>query len=445
MEDSLVYFIINDDVNEFIGLSSDAGFEPNKDLFSKFSYIHLMALSGVVKCFKHAISKNLYDLKGIALYAILGGNMEIIHILEQNGISFNDVIALAPVCRPELFDWSLNHYETGDKLQACAKFINKGMWPYALALLRKKDVSRTFCFKAMYDRDLLCIASAAGAFPLVKFLVAIMNKTHGNMGDLYSLGALCGASGRGHFNIVKHLVENYLSVTKNTVERAVRVAGNNGHLEITDYLIKYFTKKYGYNPDADTLLPLVSSYGHFDIMQHLISDFSYNANGKDEEGETALHYASKKGRLDIVKYLIEECHCNPEVKGEYGYTPLHYASAGGYLDIVKYLVEECHCNPEAKSECGYTPLYPASKAGRLNVVQYLVETVKCDVDAPDKDGRTALYWVAMKGHLDDIVKYLVEKCHATITPGIIGITRNKQEIKNYLLEQQQKQKSNQNQ
>ena len=72
--------------------------------------------------------------------------------------------------------------------------------------------------------------------------------------------------------------------------------------------------------------------------------------------------------------------------------------------MVKYLVEECHCNPDEK----------------------------------DGQGQTPLYWASCGGHLD-IVQYLIEECRATITEKII------EEIKYYLLEQQKKQKSNQNQ
>ena len=106
----------------------------------------------------------------------------------------------------------------------------------------------------------------------------------------------------------------------------------------------------------------------------------------------------------LVKHLIEAYKLNPEVKDRHGQTPLHYASEKGYLDIVKYLVEECKCNPDEK----------------------------------DGQGQTPLYWASCGGH-SDIVQYLIEECRATITEKII------EEIKYYLLEQQKKQKSNQNQ
>lgn len=170
-----------------------------------------MALCGSIECFKHAISTNLYEFSDyIAEHAVLGGNYEIIHILEQKGISFNDVIALAPVCRPEIFDWLLNHYETGDKIDACAKFINEGMWLYALALLKKEDVSRALTVLPHDGGILLGIASRAGAFLVVKHLVAIdkANKSKIKKDEPNST-ALCYASGGGHFSIVKYLIKEY--------------------------------------------------------------------------------------------------------------------------------------------------------------------------------------------------------------------------------------------
>ena len=48
-----------------------------------------MAFFGSVKCFKHAILTSEFDLREIEKHAISGGNTEIIHILEDKGISFD--------------------------------------------------------------------------------------------------------------------------------------------------------------------------------------------------------------------------------------------------------------------------------------------------------------------------------------------------------------------
>ena len=183
-----------------------------------------------------------------------------------------------------------------------------------------------------------------------------------------------------------------------------------------------------------------ASDGHKNIIRYFASIIS--------PGQLAYILLSaivNGGNLDIVKYLIEQCHCDVNIQDEDGGTALHYACVTGHLNIVKYLVEECHCDVDIQSEKGRTALIFACENGHLNIVKYLVEECHCNVDIQDKNGKTALHYACMDDYLDiDIVKYLVEKCKATITDVIIQTAGN-EEIKNYLREQQKEQKRNQNQ
>ena len=138
-EDPLIKAILSDNVEEFVSLDSAPCFNPNTDLFPKFRYIHLIVLSGVVKCFKHAISTNFYDLEGIAPYAVLGGNLEIIRILEQQGIRFDHML---PFTRnPGIAEWLLEHWENtvNDVVSVC-KDPKRWSWaPHLLKRLSKLD------------------------------------------------------------------------------------------------------------------------------------------------------------------------------------------------------------------------------------------------------------------------------------------------------------------
>ena len=93
---------MRDDLESFIKKSSETGFNPKSTIefdsdstisfvlrnSSKFSYPKIMAFYGAVKCFKYAIVNDEYDFSGVEEYAVAGGNMEIIHILEQRNFSF---------------------------------------------------------------------------------------------------------------------------------------------------------------------------------------------------------------------------------------------------------------------------------------------------------------------------------------------------------------------
>ena len=104
--------IIEDSIDDFIRLTSDPSFDAKKRIKTKksskyedpitvvsgdgdVSHMQLMALFGSKKCFKHAVSAGGYDMDGVAKYAIAGGDIDIIHILEQNGVSFDSCFETA--------------------------------------------------------------------------------------------------------------------------------------------------------------------------------------------------------------------------------------------------------------------------------------------------------------------------------------------------------------
>ena len=91
-----------------------------------YSPVEFMMIRGSVKCFKFAILNNpqvLEEEKGYHLIklqdrlpkaAVIGGNMEIIHILEQKGFEFNQCVEDAVrSLRNDILDWILlNHAPT---------------------------------------------------------------------------------------------------------------------------------------------------------------------------------------------------------------------------------------------------------------------------------------------------------------------------------------------
>ena len=90
----------------------------------------------------------------------------------------------------------------------------------------------------------------------------------------------------------------------------------------------------------------------------------------------------------------------------------------------------------------------ASRAGAFLVVKHLVAIDKANKSKIKKDepNSTALCYASGRGHLDT-VKYLIEECGVTIDDKIITAAnrRGEKNIKDYLLEQQKKQKLNQDQ
>lgn len=87
--------------------------------------IEYSAFLGSIKCFKFLMLNhadlNTSEMKDLALS---GGNLEIIHILEQQGIGYNenDILTTILIQSPELFDWLIDRFPdqlNGETLDAC--------------------------------------------------------------------------------------------------------------------------------------------------------------------------------------------------------------------------------------------------------------------------------------------------------------------------------------
>ena len=86
----------------------------------------------------------------------------------------------------------------------------------------------------------------------------------------------------------------------------------------------------------ETALSVVSHYGHFDIVRHLVE------KGADIEkassiGSTPLTYTCWKGHLEVARYLLEQ-GANRDKADNHGWTSLHYAAYHGHLEIAKLLM-----------------------------------------------------------------------------------------------------------
>ena len=78
--------------------------------------IEFAAFYGSVKCFKYFLLNNAKLKPSICKFAVAGGNYEIIHILEQKNLSFEDCFRLSvEYHRYEITDWLLQSYSLDSK------------------------------------------------------------------------------------------------------------------------------------------------------------------------------------------------------------------------------------------------------------------------------------------------------------------------------------------
>ena len=162
--------------------------------------MQLMALFGSVKCFKHAISTDAYDMSNVAKYAIAGGDKEIIHILEQKGASFDGCFEVAvKYHRDDLCDWLLTHYKCED-FDITKTFDYHNMKAFLFLKENKTGVDQRTI------NMWFCSASEEGHIEVVKYL---HEECHADVEtkDQDGCTPINAASFWGHFGVVKYLHE----------------------------------------------------------------------------------------------------------------------------------------------------------------------------------------------------------------------------------------------
>jgi len=146
--------------------------------------------------------------------------------------------------------------------------------------------------------------------------------------------ALRLAAENGHLEIVKLLIP--VSDPKALDSNALRCAATKGHLEIVKLLIPMSDPK---SLDSNALR-WAAANGHLEIVKLLIPVSDPKAGGS-----YALQLAATKGHLEIVKLLIPVS--DPKAGGSYA---LRLAAENGHLEIVKLLIPVS--DPEVVKELG---------------------------------------------------------------------------------------------
>ncbi|EAY01669.1 hypothetical protein TVAG_384080 [Trichomonas vaginalis G3] len=158
---------IEDDLNKLVELTSATNFDYSHKIFQdgkSVSLINLSAMYGAIKCFKYLLVHNP-DLQDICNYAVVGGNTEIIRILKQAGVNFNDTsIVSLYFRRDELFDWlrSETTEDNNQENQNGNQNQNQNHIEYS--------ITETLSIKAIYSltkkNPLLCINDWLSVFTL---------------------------------------------------------------------------------------------------------------------------------------------------------------------------------------------------------------------------------------------------------------------------------------
>ncbi|OHT17287.1 hypothetical protein TRFO_41137 [Tritrichomonas foetus] len=287
-QDNLKNIIRNDDINEFQNYLSSTNFDLNEKLDPSIfeenwlvqffpTLICYAAYFGSVKIFKYLLLNHadtqIRDSQDHTLshFAVAGGNIEIIRLVEQNDCDFSRTIEIiSRFNRPEIFEWL---HET-----KFSEFSN--------------DVLIQSCYCGNIETVLKCIeaecpinAITSPFYPQTPLLKAAENGKKDVLLILLS---------------IKNINPNFSCLGESPLIFAAR----NGRTECVRVLCESGKIDINYVGPKGTALHYAVQHCQIDVIKVLIQQKNININTKNYSDKTALQIAQKMGATKII-HLIQ--------------------------------------------------------------------------------------------------------------------------------------------
>ncbi|KAK6542310.1 hypothetical protein TWF694_006270 [Orbilia ellipsospora] len=205
------------------------------------------------------------------------------------------------------------------------------------------------------------------------------------------------ASEAGQFLVVQYLLSQKFHSPNTRGEDKERspliIATIQGHAEILKLLLAS-----GGDPDTDgkdrrTPLHEAVEKGYMEVCRNLINAKA-DVNARDIQRRTPLHIATAAGNSSIVELLLES-GADSNVTNRKQSTPLHLGIK--HSEIVRLLLKH-GADMEAKNSIQRTPLMLACASGYDISVEVLLQNGAA-INEVDETGFTALFLAAKEGHL----------------------------------------------
>ncbi|XP_059168441.1 serine/threonine-protein phosphatase 6 regulatory ankyrin repeat subunit B-like [Physella acuta] len=414
--------IVDVDVDSFFPTKMDASDEHTLEKIKiAISHHNLVNLEQAIRKIKNV--KSLNKIRRTFLSTVDQGKLDVVSILLTHGVNVNSrnskrQTALIKASEHERLDIvklllehkaNVNLVDKNKKSALCYSVKMKNVEIVRLLVDNGADVNYRSFTTPLYE------SCKCGCFELVKILVeagADVNKKD-NSGD----SPLCKSTCNGNLDIVKLLVKKCADVNEG-LSPPLFYACDNGHVEITNYLIDAGADVNFINSDGESVLCRSATKGHFDIVKLLLERGAEVNNRINRTGETALLCAVGGDHSSIVELLLQYGADVNMVDGERN-NALGIALNGENVIIAAillqyesrtYTVNSCYVRSAYSSlnqtnKSGRNVLMLAAMKGFYSIVNDLQK--QSDLSIFDVDGNTAFMLAAMNGHLD-IVELLYD-------------------------------------
>ena len=374
-KDSIEYFIKFDEINNFISLYNERGFNNQTkseisifEFFLKqkfYTFLELTSLYGSILIFKFLINQEKIISKKIPLYCLKSGNLELIQFFNFN----------------EFLKYPL------ETIKNCYKFRYYDIFKWF-----KEFLSDGFQFK-----DKISINSIKffnDNFILPNLELPIEYEYHFILSNIF-------------IYISNHQVPKYFYSKSIDTKKLFLYCCKKGFFEIIKLFVeKGFEINYinhlGYNA-----LHYCCKNGFYEISEYLINKgIEINIQDNNEYFKTPLHISCERGYFELVKLLIKN-GANINIKDKINRNCLNYACYSGDLNIIQYLIlNNCEINLQDSID-GKTPLFISLDLYNIEISKFLIEN-GANYNIIDNLNNNILHYCAFFGELN-LFEYFFNK------------------------------------
>jgi hypothetical protein len=188
------------------------------------------------------------------------------------------------------------------------------------------------------------------------------------------------AAGCGRLDCLRVILDKTNPVSADSLGELLRVASDQGHLDVVRWLLERGAKMEAAEPGGWTPLLWAASSGHAEIVKYLLQVGADVHFVVEETKATPLHIAASHGHLEVVELLLDHgAAVSPKTRK--GSTPLHYALQNGHVAVARVLLDR------GADTCGVTDggITLTELAQKSKMPVEIVARLEAANDGPMKD------------------------------------------------------------
>ncbi|XP_062619034.1 putative ankyrin repeat protein RF_0381 [Saccostrea cucullata] len=355
----------------------------------------------------------------VTLFAAKEGNVEILELLEQNGVDLtykneNGSNILHIACMQSKFEmcqYIIQHYP--DMLHQVdyngwnvALYAAQGGNVEVLQHLAQKGVDMTY--KNKDSCNILHIACANSKSEMCQYIIKHYPDMLDQINDDGLNVALYAAKG-GNVEILELLKQKHVDMTYKNKDgcNILHIACANSKLEMCQHIIEHYPDILNQvNDDGWNAALHAIQGGNVEILE-LLAQKGADMTYKNKDGSNILHIACANAKSEMCQYIIQHY---PDMLNQVNYIEWNavlFAAYGGNVEVLQLLalkgVDMTYTNKN-----GNNILHIACANAKSEMCQYIIQHYPDMLKQVDNDGLNAALYAAQGGNVE-ILELLTKK------------------------------------